>query len=192
MQMHKIRPKIKKKAKKRIGRGGKKGTYSGRGIKGQKSRAGRKFQPLIRETIKRFHKLRGYRTTSPGKDHVVLNLNKLEKFFASGDIVSPETLVQKRIIRKEKGRLPLVKILAKGSISKKLVLEDCLFSAKAREMVEKAGGKVKIKELPVKKEAKKPARTVKPKKEAKPEKGKKERAPKKAPAKKQKGKVLKK
>lgn len=43
MQIHQLNPKQKKKNKKRIGRGGKRGTYCGRGVKGQKSRAGRKL-----------------------------------------------------------------------------------------------------------------------------------------------------
>jgi large subunit ribosomal protein L15 len=47
-----------------VGRGGKKGTYSGRGIKGQKSRAGKRLEPIIRSIIKRYPKLRGYRFKS--------------------------------------------------------------------------------------------------------------------------------
>ena len=41
MQLHQINPTFKKKSRKRVGRGGKKGTYSGRGMKGQKSRSGK-------------------------------------------------------------------------------------------------------------------------------------------------------
>src|SRR4030043_532865 len=54
-----MKPKHKLKKKKRVGRGGKRGTYSGKGIKGQKSRAGRKMVPVIRELIKKYPKLRG-------------------------------------------------------------------------------------------------------------------------------------
>jgi len=61
MQLHELQPTHKTKTSKRIGRGGKKGTYSGRGMKGQKSRAGARMQPLVRELIKRYPKLRGYR-----------------------------------------------------------------------------------------------------------------------------------
>jgi len=61
MQIHQIKPKIKKKNRKIIGRGGKRGTYSGRGIKGQKSRAGRKIRPELRDIIKKLPKKRGYR-----------------------------------------------------------------------------------------------------------------------------------
>ena len=61
MQLHELRPKHKIKKRKRIGRGGKRGTYSGRGMKGQKSRAGARFEPIIRGLIKRYPKLRGYK-----------------------------------------------------------------------------------------------------------------------------------
>lgn len=59
MQLHEIQPVHENKSKKRIGRGGKRGTYSGRGMKGQKARAGRKIRPAIRDLMQRTPKLRG-------------------------------------------------------------------------------------------------------------------------------------
>ncbi|MBI2010965.1 MAG: hypothetical protein HYS89_01915 [Candidatus Colwellbacteria bacterium] len=59
MQLHQIQPTHKTPRGKRIGRGGKRGTYSGRGIKGQRSRAGRRIKPATRELIQRLPKLRG-------------------------------------------------------------------------------------------------------------------------------------
>jgi large subunit ribosomal protein L15 len=59
MQLHEIQPCQKQKTKKRIGRGGKRGTYSGKGMKGQKSRAGAKIRPEVRDLIKKTPKLRG-------------------------------------------------------------------------------------------------------------------------------------
>jgi len=59
MQLHQIQPIHKLKKKKRVGRGGKRGTYCGRGIKGQKARAGAKIRPEIRDLIKRIPKLKG-------------------------------------------------------------------------------------------------------------------------------------
>jgi len=59
MQLHELKPRTVSKSKKRIGRGGKRGTYSGKGIKGQKSRAGRKIRPAIRDLKQRTPKLRG-------------------------------------------------------------------------------------------------------------------------------------
>lgn len=59
MNLHQIAPANKSKSKKRIGRGGKRGTYSGRGVKGQKARAGRKIRPATRDLIQQIPKLRG-------------------------------------------------------------------------------------------------------------------------------------
>jgi large subunit ribosomal protein L15 len=67
MQLHELKPIHKFKKKKRIGRGGKRGTYSGKGMKGQKSRAGRRLEPVIRGIIKRYPKLRGYKFKSKVK-----------------------------------------------------------------------------------------------------------------------------
>ncbi len=146
MQLHEIRPKHKSRKKKRIGRGGKRGCYSGRGIKGQKSRAGRKFKPAIRELIKKYPKLRGYRFKSIDKEQklrlAILSLETLDKNFSSGDTVSPQVLFQKKLIRKVRGKLPKVKILG-GKVEKSLNLEGCLFSEGAKSAVEKAGGAVK-------------------------------------------------
>lgn len=56
-QLHTIQALHKLKKKKRIGRGGKRGTFSGRGTKGQKARAGRKIRPAIRDLIQSLPKL---------------------------------------------------------------------------------------------------------------------------------------
>jgi len=143
MQLHQLQPKIRKKEKKRVGRGGKKGTYSGRGIKGQKARAGRKLQPIIREVLKRYHKLRGYRFKKMKKRLVWVNVGVLDKNFKEGERVCPKILLEKKLIRKIDGRIPKVKILGKGKITKALTIEGCDISKTAREAIEKAGGTVK-------------------------------------------------
>lgn len=144
MQLHELIPKHKLKKKKRVGRGGKRGTYSGRGIKGQKARAGRKLKPIIREIIKRYPKLRGYKFKRKIKEKtIILNLETLEKKFKSGEKVSPQVLLERKIISKIKGRMPKVKILAKGQIKKPLIIENCLISKSAKEKIEKAGGSIK-------------------------------------------------
>ncbi|MDD5552006.1 MAG: hypothetical protein PHI88_02520 [Candidatus Pacebacteria bacterium] len=68
MQLHEIRPIHKLKQKKRVGRGGKKGTYCGRGVKGQKARAGAKIRPELRDLVKKIPKLRGYKFKYPKKN----------------------------------------------------------------------------------------------------------------------------
>ena len=143
MQIHQLQPKHRNKGKKRVGRGGRKGTYSGRGMKGQKQRAGRKMVPLIREIIKRYPKLRGYRFNTKENYQLTLNVGFLEKKFQEGDLVSPQTLIEKRIIHKIKGKTPSIKILATGAIKKPLIIENCQLSKKAKSEIEKAGGTIK-------------------------------------------------
>ncbi|MGB9743120.1 MAG: uL15 family ribosomal protein [Minisyncoccales bacterium] len=145
MQLHEIKPKHYFKKRRRRGRGGKRGTYSGRGIKGQKARAGRKLKPIIRELIKRYPKLRGYRQKSNIKKQkiIALNLDLLENNFKEGEIVNPQILLEKGLIKEIKGKTPLVKILSRGEIKKALTIENCLFSQKAKEKLEKAGSVIK-------------------------------------------------
>jgi len=127
----------------RIGRGGKKGTYSGRGNKGQSSRAGRKMVPIIRELIKKYPKLKGYRSFVIDEYSAVVNLDILDTSSIDGEIINPENLLKKGLISRVKGRTPEVKILGSGKITKKLVVENCKTSKTAREAIEKAGGSVK-------------------------------------------------
>lgn len=143
MQLHEIKPLHKNKNGKRIGRGGRRGTYSGKGVKGQRARAGRKMMPLIREIIKRYPKLKGYKYHGVAKDLAVLNVEVLEKKFSAGEIVSPENLLKKGIIRRINGKAPNVKILGTGDIKKPLTIEGCKVSVQALKKIEKAGGSVK-------------------------------------------------
>lgn len=142
MQLHEIKPIHKKKKRKRIGRGGKRGTYSGRGQKGQKSRSGASFKPAIRTFIKRYPKLRGYKFKGKKKNIASLNFGVLEKNFKKGDTITPETLLEKKLIRRKRGKLPQIKILGRGELTKTLNIKDCETSKKAKEKIEKAGGKV--------------------------------------------------
>ena len=134
MQLHELKPKHKSKRKKRIGRGGKRGTYSGRGVKGQKSRAGRGPRPALRDIVKKIPKKRGYRFKSIKKKPQIVNLKDLQKHFKSGEKITPETLLEKGLISKIKGRMPEVKILGQGKLTKKLTIEGCKMS----KSVEKA------------------------------------------------------
>lgn len=143
MQLHELKPFHKTKSKKRIGRGGKKGTYSGKGQKGQKSRAGRKMVPIIRELIKKYPKLRGYKRFVFEKNTAVVNLDVLEKISKDGEIINPSNLIKKGIVRMIKGRMPGIKILGTGKITKKIIVEDCKISKTAKEAIEKAGGTIK-------------------------------------------------
>ena len=148
MQLHQLQPKTKRASAKRIGRGGKRGKTSGRGHKGQKARAGNSTVPQMREIIKKIPKLRGHgknraKTVNAERRAVVpVNLSALEAAFDAGADVSPKTLVAAGVIRTERKKAPMVKILGTGEVTKKLTVSGCAVSASAKEKIEKAGGTV--------------------------------------------------
>ena len=146
MQLNQLRPIHKQRKKTRVGRGGKKGTYSGKGNKGQTARAGHRYKPITKELIKRYPKLRGhrirYRTPKMRVEATVLNLEILDKKFNEGEEVSPKTLLEKNIVSRTKGATPKIKILGTGKLTKSLVFVNCQFSKSAREKIEKSGGKI--------------------------------------------------
>jgi len=143
MQQHELQPTHKNKSKKRVGRGGKKGTYSGKGLKGQASRAGRKMVPIIREIIKKYPKLKGYRRFVFENKTAIINLDTIEKIFNDGEEVNPKVLIEKGAISLMKGRIPEVKILGNGKISKKIIVKNCKISKSAQKAIEKIGGEIK-------------------------------------------------
>jgi len=148
MQLHELKPTSPRSTAKRIGRGGKRGKTSGRGGKGQTARAGNSTRPEMREQIKKLPKLRGHgknraRTVNSGKEQVVvINLSRVEAIYTAGDIVSPKTLAGHGLVKVSAKRLPKVKVLGTGEITKKLKFENCQMSATAQEKIEKAGGSV--------------------------------------------------
>ena len=105
MQIHELKTQKGFKKVKRVGRGD---TYSGKGVKGQKSRAGARFQPMIREWLKKYHKLRGYRFNIQKDKAINFDLSDLEKIFESGEIVSVKTLSEKKLIKKTDGKNPKI------------------------------------------------------------------------------------
>ncbi|MDO8510101.1 MAG: uL15 family ribosomal protein [bacterium] len=145
MQIHNLKRNHPNRKKIAVGRGGKRGKTSGRGTKGQKARAGRKIRPEIRDFIKRLPKLRGRGKNSLKSitlKPVPVNLDRLDRAFADGDTVNPQSLVERGIINKTKGNWPRVKILADGTLGKKITIEQCLVSKTAREKIVQAGGVV--------------------------------------------------
>jgi large subunit ribosomal protein L15 len=138
MQLHQIKPNLALKKKKRIGRGGKRGTYSGRGMKGQCSRAGARIRPALRDLIKKLPKKRGTgkKAISSRIAFQVVNLGILEKHFKAGELVTLKKLKSKDLVKPGFQ----VKILGKGEITKKLTVKGLRLSKGAAEKVEKAGG----------------------------------------------------
>lgn len=139
-----LKPKQKKKTRKRVGRGlgSGHGAYSGRGIKGQKARTGGSIppgfeggrMPLIRQLPKR----RGFKSFWPKAQ--ALDLGSLVQGFATGEIITPQSLRSRGLIADAKRP---VKILGKSKITKKLEFQGIKFSASAREAVAAAGGKIR-------------------------------------------------
>lgn len=140
MQLHELRPIHKKKSKKRVGRGGKRGTYSGKGVKGQKSRAGHKIRPAIRDFIKQIPKMRGYRFNVQEKQAAIVNLRDIAKKYKEGEIVSPGTLLEKRLVRRMKGRVPQVKILGEGELKVSLRFKNVRMSKSVHKKLNQESG----------------------------------------------------
>lgn len=133
-----------KKAK-RVGRGGKRGKTAGRGTKGQKARAGHRIRPHIRDVIKKLPKLRGRGKNSNKPIAIkpaVVNLTVVEKHFDEGATITPGALFAKRLITRSNGKLPVVKILGAGEITKAVSFYDCIVSKSAEEKIVAAKGKV--------------------------------------------------
>lgn len=145
MQLNTLAPHTRNRKNPPVGRGGKRGKTSGRGGKGQTARAGHKIRPAIRDLIKKLPKRRGHgknRSRSVRSERIVyapVNLIALESAYENGAIISPATLFEKNLIRRVKGRLPRVKILGTGEVTKQFVLIGCEFSESARTALTKAG-----------------------------------------------------
>lgn len=137
----------------RVGRGGTRGKTSGRGGKGQNARAGAKKRPEWRDIIKKIPKRRGYgrnrsHTAVPRIPFAGVNFDSIVRNFKKGDIVTPLALVRAGLVRRIGGKIPPVKVLARGELSLALAFENVLVSSAAKEKIEKAGGSVKLEVKP--------------------------------------------
>jgi large subunit ribosomal protein L15 len=131
--------------RKRVGRGPGSGLgkTAGRGEKGQKSRSGygRKIgfeggqMPLHRRVPKR-----GFTNARFRKEFAEVNIGRLDVFEA-GTIVTPDVLLKRGIVKRVRDG---VKILGKGELTKALTVHAHRFSARAKELIAGAGGKVEV------------------------------------------------
>lgn len=142
MELNTLKRKTKNRKKSLVGRGGTRGKTSGRGTKGQNARAGHKKRPAIRDMIKKLPKLRGYKFNSTESKPMPVNLGALN-IFEDGAVVNPQSLFDNNLIRRKNGKIPTVKILGSGDLTKKITVENCVVSASARTKIEKAGGTLK-------------------------------------------------
>lgn len=150
MQIHEIKRVHAQKKAKLVGRGGKRGKTSGKGGKGQTARAGHRVRPAMRDIIKKLPKLRGHgknrsKSVFERGPEAVVNVAALH-VFKTGDVVTPQTLVAKGLIKEVFGKNPKVKILGTGELSIALSFERCDVSESAKVKIEKAGGKVTLSE----------------------------------------------
>lgn len=139
-------PRGTNKNTKRIGRGqgSGQGTQAGKGHKGQKARSGggirAGFEGGQTPLYRRLPKL-GFSNAPFKTDYAVINLEKLAGKFES-EVVTRETLIDKGFLAGINKSMP-IKILAKGEFNKALTFKGIeKFSAKALELIKKAGGKV--------------------------------------------------
>jgi large subunit ribosomal protein L15 len=154
LNLSSLKPAQARVDRKRVGRGlgSGKGRYSGRGLKGQKSRSGSHkmragFEGGQMPIYMRLGKLRG----ATSKDAMPIgpfrtytqpvNLRDLEARFDDGAEVTPEALIEKGLIRNTRFD---VKILAGGELTKKLTITVHRASAAARERIEAAGGTLSL------------------------------------------------
>ncbi|HOK17475.1 MAG TPA: uL15m family ribosomal protein [Candidatus Paceibacterota bacterium] len=145
MQIHQLKKTYKTQKKKRIGRGGKRGNYSGRGMKGQKSRAGHKIKPQIRETILKFPKKRGVKFQKIVKKPVTVLLSDIQGKIQGDAVINPKRLKKSGLVEIPKGERRQIKILGSNELKYKYKIENCLVSQKAKESILKAGGEIKNK-----------------------------------------------
>ena len=153
MQLHELKPKTKKNSSKRVGRGGKRGTYSGHGMKGQKSRAGHRIRPGFRggdnPLWKLFPKQRGsskkvevkhakFRVAN--RQGAIVNLENIAKKFKDAETVTPKSLVKRSLVETSKKG---IKVLGDGDFDKKLKFSGELkFSKSALAKIEKSGSTI--------------------------------------------------
>jgi large subunit ribosomal protein L15 len=134
-----------KKAKKRVGRGigSGRGKQSTRGSKGQ-TRASGKVSPYFeggQTPLYRRFPIKGFTNSRFEKKIQIVNLDDLEYFFDSGEEVNPQTLLERKVLKKLGDG---IKILGRGEITKDLKVKAHQFSKKAEEKIKAAGGSVEV------------------------------------------------
>lgn len=145
MQLKDLKPAAgSTKDRKRVGRGHGSGwgKTAGRGMNGQKSRAGggkgAGFEGGQTVLAMRLPKLPGFKNRNR-VEYAPVNVDRLETLFNDGDVVDTAALVEKNVIKSEK---VLVKVLGNGELTKKLTVKVDKVSESAKQKIEAAGGAV--------------------------------------------------
>ncbi len=129
--------------RKRVGRGGSRGGTSGRGHKGQKARSGgsvpARFEGGQMSISRRLPK-RGFTNYKFKTEYVLITLQQVDKLFEAEQTVTKDLLIEKGYMKKGQK----VKLLATGSLEKKVKLEIDACSRSAKEAVERVGGEINL------------------------------------------------
>jgi len=146
LKQHELRPAPGSKHKsKRVGRGDGSGhgSFSGRGQKGQKARAGGGVRPGFEggqlPLSKRLPQKRGFANIF-SIDYSIVNVGRLS-LFEPGTEVTPERLIAVGLIKSLSNP---VKMLGDGELKHPLTVKAHKFSDKARSKIEAAGGRVEV------------------------------------------------
>jgi len=137
-------PRGSRHRKVRVGRGigSKLGKTAGKGNKGQKSRKGYSRRPGFeggQMPLRRRIPKRGFHNPTR-REYAVINVETLN-FFSAGDIVTPESLVARGMVRVHRSE---IKVLGDGELKAALTVRAHKFSKSAEEKITRAGGKVEI------------------------------------------------
>ena len=143
LTLHTLKPKTgSRQTRKRVGRGlSKKGSYSGRGVKGQRARSGgRSGLQLkgLRKIMLSMPKNRGFKSAKP--KFATVNVGQLNSAFADGATVTPKAILKQDLVS---SIATGVKILSDGHITVKLAIVGCQASASAKTKILAAGGSFK-------------------------------------------------
>ena len=131
---------------KRIGRGqaSGQGCQAGKGHKGQKARkSGHVRSGFEGGNLPMYMRIpkRGFKNAPFKKEFAILNLEQIDKAFASGE-VSRETLLKKKMLKGREKSLP-IKVLGKGKLSNALTFKGITkFSESASKLISEAGGSI--------------------------------------------------
>ena len=165
MRLHDLKPKQGARSRrKRIGRGrgSGQGKTSGRGTKGQLSRAGSSVRPGFeggQMPIYRRLPKRGFSNARFATSYLPVNLKSLEERFEAGATVDEAAIREAGLAN---GRSDGIKILGVGKLTKKLTVKAHAFSASAKAAIEAAGGSCELVGVAVPEEKPKKAKKVEP------------------------------
>ena len=144
MKLHHLKPAEGSKSKKiRVGRGeaGRRGKTAGRGTKGQKARSNVRpgFEGGQMPLQRRLPKLKGFKNRNKHY-YALINVDKLAASFDANDIVTPQILHNRGLVKK-RGK---IKVLGEGEIDRPLTVSAHAFSLGAVEKIQAAGGSVEV------------------------------------------------